>query len=81
MSNSKVSIKSFDIVFSFIKTISIEDLGDFVSSNSTSHINVKVDLERMEVASSDNNLSLPILEIWDIEISVDSNSSEESSIG
>ena len=60
LGDSEISIKSFDVVLSLIETITIEDLSDLVICNGSSLIDMEVDLERVEIACSDNELTLPI---------------------
>ena len=80
LGDSEISIKSFDVVLSLIETITIEDLSDLVSCNGSSLIDMEVDLERVEIACSDNELSLPLAVSLIIVLFVDGDSCEESSI-
>lgn len=80
LSDCEISIKSLDVVFSFIEAISIEDLNDLMDYNGSSFIDVKIDLERMEVAGCNDNLTHPVVELVIVELFVYSHCCEESSV-
>jgi len=80
LGNSKISIKSFNIVLILIETISIEYFRYLLTDNSTSLINSKIYQERVEIASGNNNLSQPIIKSFVIILFIDCDSCEESHI-
>lgn len=80
MSNCEVSIKCFNVVFILVEPVSVVYLGDVVGNNGPGFINVKVYLEVVEIASDNNDFSLPVSEGLVVVLVADGDSCEEGQV-
>lgn len=61
LSNCKVSIKWLDVILIFIEAVSVVDFNYLMWSYCSWLIDMKIDLESMEVARDNDHLSLPVV--------------------
>lgn len=77
LSNSKISIKRFQVVLGLIEAIPIVYMGYITMQENSSFIKVTKHLENMEILGGDNQINFPILKQRIVVHFMDGNSLEE----